>query len=147
MYCYDNDPTNCAVFPVNTYRDTNYWVTPLWGYNFSGFFQPVDNPPTLNVAKAGSAIPVKFSLGGDQGLNIFRAGYPQVTTVSCSTSAPTDAIETTVTAGGSALQYDPTANQYTYVWKTNSNWAGTCVQFDLGLNDGSTHTFLLQLKK
>jgi hypothetical protein len=147
VYCYDNDPTNCAVFPVNTYRDTNYWVTPLWAYTFSGFFQPVDNPPTLNVAKAGSAIPVKFSLGGDQGLDIFRAGYPRVTTVSCNASSPTDAIETTVTAGGSSLQYDSTADQYSYVWKTNSNWAGTCVQFDLGLNDGSTHTFLVEFKK
>jgi hypothetical protein len=147
VYCYDNDPANCAAFPVNTYRDTNYWVTPLWGYNFSGFFQPVDNTPTLNVAKAGSAIPVKFSLGGDQGLDVFRAGYPRVTTVSCSTSAPEDVIETTVTAGDSSLQYDSTADQYTYVWKTSSNLAGTCVQFDLGLNDESTHTFLLQLKK
>ena len=116
-------------------------------YNFSGFFQPVDNAPTVNVAKAGSAIPVKFSLGGDQGLNVFQPGYPQVTTVSCSTSAPTDVIQTTVTAGSSSLQYDSTANQYSYVWKTSPNWAGTCVQFDLGLNDGSTHTFLAQLKK
>lgn len=147
VYCYDNDPTNCAVFPVNTYRDTNYWVTPLWGYSFSGFFQPVDNLPAMNVGKAGSAIPVKFSLGGDQGLDIFQTGYPRVTTVSCSTGAPTDVIQTTVTAGSSSLQYDSTANQYTYVWKTNSNWAGTCMQFDLGLNDGSTHTFLIQLKK
>ena len=147
VYCYDNDPTNCATFPANTYRDTNYWVTPLWGYNFSGFFQPVDNAPTLNVAKAGSAIPVKFSLGGDQGLNIFRTGYPQATTVSCSTNVPTDTIETTVTAGSSSLQYDPTTSQYSYVWKTNSSSAGTCVQFDLGLNDGSTHTFLVQFKK
>jgi hypothetical protein len=147
VYCYDNDPTNCVVFPVNTYRDINYWVTPLWGYNFSGFFQPVDNAPTLNVAKAGSAIPVKFSLGGNQGLDIFQPGYPRVTTVSCSDTGPPDAIETTVTAGGSSLQYDSTSNQYSYVWKTSSNLAGTCVQFDLGLNDGSTHTFLVQLKK
>src|SRR5215471_15387634 len=50
-----------------------------------------DNAPTLNVAKAGSAIPVKFSLNGDQGLDIIRTGYPRVTTVSCSTSLPTDA--------------------------------------------------------
>jgi hypothetical protein len=147
VYCYDNDPTNCVVFPVNTFRDINYWITPLWEYNFSGFFQPVDNAPTLNVAKAGSAIPVKFSLGGDQGLDIFQTGYPRVTTVSCSASGPTDAIETTVTAGGSSLQYDSTSNQYSYVWKTSSNLAGACVQFDLGLNDGSTHTFLVQLKK
>ena len=147
VYCYDNDPTNCAAFPVNTYRDSNYWVTPLWGYNFAGFFQPIDNAPTLNVAKAGSAIPVKFSLGGDQGLNIFQPGYPQTTTVSCSTGAPTDAIETTVTAGGSSLQYDATADQYSYVWKTNSTLAGLCVQFNLGLNDGSAHSFLVQFKK
>jgi hypothetical protein len=147
VYCYDNGATSCATFPVNTYRDTNYWVTPVWGYNFSGFFQPVDNVPTLNVAKAGSAIPVKFSLGGNQGLNIFQSGSPHVTTVSCSTNAPMDTIEATVTAGSSSLQYDATANQYSYVWKTDSSWAGTCKQFDLGLNDGSTHTFLVQFKK
>jgi hypothetical protein len=70
-----------------------------------------------------------------------------VTTVSCSTGAPTGATQTTVTAGASSLQYDPAAGQYTYVWKTSANWAGTCVQFDLGLIDGSTHIFLLQLKK
>jgi hypothetical protein len=147
VYCYDQDSTNCAVFPVNTYRDSNYWVTPLWEYDFSGFFQPIDNLPTVNVAKAGSALPVKFRLGGDQGLDIFRAGYPRATTVSCATSAPTDVIETTVTAGGSSLKYDSTANQYSYVWTSSSNWAGTCVQFELGLNDGSTHTFLVQFKK
>jgi Tol biopolymer transport system component len=32
-------------------------------YQFAGFFAPVDNLPTINSAKAGSAIPVKFSLG------------------------------------------------------------------------------------
>jgi len=147
VYCYDVGQYNCAVFPVNTNRDTNYWVTPLWGYNFSGFFQPVDNAPTMNVAKAGSAIPVKFSLGANQGLGIFRSGYPRVTVASCNTGAALDSIETTVTAAASSLQYDSTANQYNYVWKTNTNWAGTCVEFDLGLNDGSRHTFFVQFKK
>jgi len=45
-------------------------------YNFSGFFPPVDNPPVVNVVNAGRAIPVKFSLGGNKGLNIFAPGYP-----------------------------------------------------------------------
>src|SRR5438445_3582384 len=45
-----------------------------FSYSFSGFFAPVDNPPTFNRVKAGTAVPVKFSLGGDQGLNIF-AGW------------------------------------------------------------------------
>jgi hypothetical protein len=131
---------------VNTFRDINYWVTPLWEYNFSGFFQPVDNAPTLNVAKAGRAIPVKFSLGEPGSGHLpsrLSAGDDRV----MRRQRADDAIETTVTAGGSSLQYDSTSNQHSYVWKTSSNWAGTCVQFDLGLNDGSTHTFLLQLKK
>ena len=36
-------------------------------FNFTGFFQPVDNLPAINVAAAGSSIPVKFSLGGNHG--------------------------------------------------------------------------------
>ena len=40
---------------------------------FTGFFSPVDNLPTVNVAKAGSTIPVKFSLGGNRGLGILAA--------------------------------------------------------------------------
>src|SRR5262249_49966319 len=39
-------------------------------FPFAGFFLPVDNLPTINIAKAGSAIPLKFSLGGDFGLGI-----------------------------------------------------------------------------
>ncbi len=109
-------------------------------YPFNGFFQPVDNLPALNVAKAGSAIPVKFSLGGNQGLNIFYdLTYPASQQINCSTTAPLDTIETTVTAGGSSLSYDASSNQYTYVWKTNSVWAGTCralvVRTKFGLGD------------
>jgi hypothetical protein len=45
-------------------------------YTFAGFFAPVDNRPIRNTVKAGSAVPVKFSLAGDHGLAIFTAGYP-----------------------------------------------------------------------
>jgi Tol biopolymer transport system component len=108
---------------------------------FSGFFSPVDNLPTLNVVKPGQAVPVKFGLGGDRGLAIFVAGYPTMETISCSSSAPLDPVEQTVTAGGSSLSYDPSAQQYTYVWKTpSSGWAsGACRQLVLQLTDGTTH--------
>ena len=37
---------------------------------FTGFFDPVNNKPVLNVAHAGDAISMRFSLGGDRGLGI-----------------------------------------------------------------------------
>jgi hypothetical protein len=106
-------------------------------YAFGGFFRPVDNLPTVNVVKAGQAIPVKFSLGGDQGLAIFAAGYPKSAAMACSGSV-SDVIEETVTAGASTLQYDAGAGQYIYVWKSDKAWAGSCRQLQVKFADGTT---------
>jgi hypothetical protein len=116
-------------------------------YAWNGFFKPVDNLPILNVAKAGSAIPVKFSLGGNQGLNIFDATYPKSQVITCDSTAPVDGIEETVTAGGSSLQYDAGANQYIYVWKTDKAWAGSCRQLVVKLVDGTFHRANFKLTK
>jgi len=115
-------------------------------YDFSGFFRPVDNIPTLNLAKAGSAIPVKFSLSGNQGLSIFATAYPKWQKINCDTSVPLDIIEETVTAGSSSLSYDPIADQYVYVWKTDRAWAGTCRQLIVRLNDGADHVANFKFK-
>jgi uncharacterized protein len=112
-------------------------VTHIVIFNWTGFFSPVDNLPAVNVAKAGSAIPVKFSLGGDKGLNIFAVGYPMSTKIACDTGAPLDDIEQTVTAGSSSLSYG--GGQYNYVWKTDKSWAGTCRQLVVKLIDGTIH--------
>ena len=113
-------------------------------YSFTGFFPPVDNTPVLNRVKAGSAIPVKFSLGCNQGLNIMFAGYPVSNTMACDSHDPVDVIEETVNAGGSSLTYDPVANQYIYVWKTDKSWAGTCRLLTVKLADGTSSLRLLQ---
>ena len=107
-------------------------------YNFAGFFQPVDNLPVFNVVQAGRAIPVKFSLSY-KGLGIFAAGSPSSGPITCNSSDPASDLTETVTAGGSSLSYDPTTDQYNYVWKTDPSWAGTCRQLVVQLNDGSTH--------
>ncbi|HEV8692729.1 MAG TPA: HYR domain-containing protein, partial [Lysobacter sp.] len=106
-------------------------------YAWTGFFRPIDNLPTVNSAKAGSAIPVKFSLGGNQGMAILAAGYPKSAPMACQ-GAVQDLVEETVTAGGSSLQYDAAANQYIYIWKTDKSWAGGCRQLQLRLADGTT---------
>lgn len=115
-------------------------------YNFNGFFPPVDNLPVVNVAKAGSAIPVKFSLGGNRGLAILTAGYPISQKVACDTSAPLSDIEQTVTANSSGLTYDATSSQYIYVWKTDKAWAGTCRQLVVRLADSTEHKASFRFK-
>lgn len=109
-------------------------------YNFKGFFQPVDNPTTVNTAKAGSTIPVKFSLTGNQGLNVFSTGSPGSQGVQCSAlSTATSAIDQTTTAGNSSLSYDAGADQYTYNWKTDPSWKGTCRVLTVTLADTTKH--------
>lgn len=105
-------------------------------YNFTGFFQPVDNLPIWNAIKAGSAIPVRFSLNGNQGLDIFAAG-PVSQNIVCDSSKPIDPVEETVTADSSGLSYNPTIDQYSYVWKTNKNWNKGCRQLIVLLKDGT----------
>ena len=139
-----------ALYEVNAYRTSDHdpvvvGLDPLH-YNFTGFFQPVDNAPMLNVVKGGSSVPVKFSLDGDQGLDIFLSGYPVSKQVSCVSGSSLDDIEQTVMAGGSSLSYDPTTDQYSYVWKTEKAWAGTCRQLTVILKDGSIHYANFRIK-
>ena len=115
-------------------------------YNFSGFFSPVDNWPVLNAVKAGSAVPVKFSLGGNQGMAILTMGFPVSQPINCDTSVPVDEIEQTVTAGGSSLTYDVASSQYVYVWKTDKAWANSCRQLIVRLADGTDHKANFQFK-
>ncbi len=114
-------------------------------YAFPGFLQPVDNTPTPNRVNAGQGIPIMFNLNGNWGLNILRSGYPTSQKVACPDSAPNDDIEQTTTTNA-GLTYDASSGLYTYVWKTQKSWAGTCRQFNLGLNDGSSHTALFSFR-
>jgi hypothetical protein len=109
-------------------------------FSFSGFFPPVDNAPTRNRVKAGAAIPVKFSLNGNQGLGIFIAGYPASQSMQCNNGAPSDAITETVAAGTSSLSYDASSDLYKYVWKTDKSWAGSCRRLVFRMLDGSVQT-------
>jgi predicted outer membrane repeat protein len=109
------------------------------GWVFGGFLPPVSGT-SVNAVKAGQAVPVKFSLGGDRGLAIFAAGSPSAPAVPCNAGDPTDEVTQVVSAGGSSLSYDASTGVYTYVWKTDKAWANTCRRLTLSFTDGSTHT-------
>ena len=115
-------------------------------YDFGGFYPPVKSEPALNTVKAGSAVPLKFGLGGNQGLNVLAPGSPASGTLDCKTMEPADDLQPTATAGKSGLTYDPESGQYTYVWKTEKAWAGTCRYLSLQLIDGTEHRAAFQFK-
>jgi probable HAF family extracellular repeat protein len=102
---------------------------------FDGFYQPVDNFPTLNKTRAGKTVPIRFSLGRDQGLDIFAAGYPKSETIPCNSTTPVDSIEETV-SGKHGLSYNASTDTYEYEWATSSTWSG-CRQFVMKFKDGS----------
>lgn len=108
-------------------------------YDFLGFFSPIGNPPVVNLAKAGSAVPVKFSLVGDKGLQILAPGSPVSQVITCGTGVGSTVVDETATAGKSELSYDPLTDEYTYVWKTDKAWDGSCRLLMVTLKDGSMH--------
>ena len=120
-------------------------TAPTPTFHFDGFYAPVDNLPVVNVVKAGSVVPLKFSLGGNFGLGIFAAGYPASAWRSC-TGAPTDALEETVQPGAATLTYDPASGRYHYNWQTQKGWAGTCRTLVLRFVDGTQVTAEFRFK-
>lgn len=114
-------------------------------YGFSEFLEPIDNDE-INYAKAGGAIPIKFSLGGDRGLSIFAPGYPASVPINCEDGGDNGDELPTETAGGSSLSYDADADLYKYIWKTSRNWSGTCRRLVVMFDDGSVHTADFQFK-
>jgi hypothetical protein len=114
----------------------NYQVN----FGFVGFFSPIENAPVLNRVKAGQAVPVRFSLSGDHGLNVMAAGYPRARPIACDSGAGGDDVVETVSASSSGLSYDASTGQYIYVWKTPKNFARSCQVLELKFTDGTTRS-------
>jgi predicted extracellular nuclease len=110
-------------------------------FGFGGFAPPVAMPPALNTTRAGAAVPLKFSLDGDRGLDIFAPGYPQVVQLSSCGGSATGTIEPTISAGDGALTYDLLTDRYTYVWKTQKAWGGSCRRLEIKFYDGGTEAY------
>lgn len=117
----------------STIQSCSYHVT----YNFSGFFQPIDDT-MINAAKAGQAIPVKWRLTDFAGIGVGDpASFKNVSSVAGSGSCsglPADAIEDYT--GSSGLQYLGDG-YWQFNWKTPKSYVGQCRTMKLSLNDGT----------
>jgi hypothetical protein len=139
-----------ALYEPNAYRTSDHDPAVvglnLTHLDWDGFYRPVENAPKLNSVKAGSVVPMKFSLGGNMGMDILIAGYPLSRQVACDTGAVMGANVQTFAAGKSGLIYDPMANQYIYTWNTDGGWSGTCRQFVVVYSDGTLRTASFEFK-
>ena len=116
-------------------------------YNWNGFFQPVDNLPAINIAKAGQAIPLKWRLTDANGNPVTNLTSVKVTVagLACATGTSTDLLEE-YAAGASGLQ-NLGDGYYQFNWKTPTTYASSCKTMYLNLGDGVLHTALFQFKK
>jgi hypothetical protein len=109
-------------------------------YDFDGFYSPIINPPDFNPATPGRAVPIKFSLGADQGPDIFAAGYPQSQPIDC--DEPQSTVGPAIDISGDLSRVGGSGGQYHYNWNTKNAkeaLAGTCQRLVVRLDDGTDH--------
>jgi len=119
---------------------------PTLRYAFEGFLSPVSKTQ-LNQQFAGTIVPIRFRLGGDQGLNVIASGSPTTGVTACTVGATPTASQPAVSAVSPQLTYVRATGTYWYFWKTDKSWAGSCRQFSLTLADGSVHTATFKFTK
>jgi 6-phosphogluconolactonase (cycloisomerase 2 family) len=103
------------------------------GLDFQGFLGPIHQG---SVVRAGDAIPIVFSLGGDRGLDVLATGSPSSVQTDCDhPGAPTGG-DPASSKAGHGLIFNSWTGHYVFVWQTRKSWAGTCRTFVLGLRDG-----------
>jgi hypothetical protein len=107
-------------------------------FDFVGFLWPVKNRPEVNEWHAGVPVPIRFELGGNQGLDVVEDGWPQVAVVSCDfTEEPESGESARHPRWFRELVYKKRKQRYLFLWKTDKSWAGSCRQFMLKLKDGT----------
>lgn len=119
-------------------------------YRSTGFYAPIDMPPVTNTAKAGSTVPLKWSLPNGIGgyFTDLSSGALSVRPSVCGSLESELPPEQLTTSGSSGLHYDSSTNQFVYNWKTSQAQAGNCFVVTLTLNDasGSTISSLIKLR-
>lgn len=130
----DTTTVGTHTFTVTAYDRAGNVASQTWTYSvlydFSGFAPPALAWPTQNVMKAGENVPLKFSLHGDQGSDIFGAGSPAW--------APCGALDQSSRAGGT-LSYNASTDRYTFLAASSKSWVGSCYDLIMTLKDGTGH--------
>ena len=115
-------------------------------YVFAGFSAPVDND-VVNLAKAGQAVPLKFTVTDGTGASVTNLTTASALAVAyaCDAADGTDVLEEYAT-GNSGLQ-NLGGGRYQFNFKTLKSWAGSCRTLGIRLADGINHSADFQFKR
>lgn len=105
-------------------------------YPFDGFYSPLVKQPAIATLRAGDSVPVKFSLGGDRGLDV----------VSRAAWRPCNVSTGDASSAVGSLSYNPGPARYTFMWQSEKSWAGSCREFLLVLRDGTTQAAFVSFR-
>jgi Bacterial Ig domain len=141
----DTSTVGLHSFTVESYdhADNEVEVTHTYRvvYPFAGFFSPLTADGSTASVKAGTTVPVKFSLTGDRGLAAV-AGVSSAP-VDCTTGSATGA----AAAASGTVSYSAKPDRYTFQWATDRTWVGSCRALQVALADGTMHRALLRFTK
>lgn len=116
---------------------------------FTGFSGPVDNPPVINIAKAGQSIPLKWRITDANGTPITNLTSVNLTatSLSCNAAITSDSIEEYATSNSGLHNLGD--GYYQWSWRTPASYANSCktLRLDLGEGTGNEHTALFQFKR
>jgi hypothetical protein len=97
---------------------------------FGGFRGDVEPAPDINEARARSTVPVRFTLTENRGLG--ERGVVAVSQqVDCATLAPVPGAPIEEVGARVSANRD----NYSFDWRTDRAWAGTCRQLILRIQD------------
>ena len=118
-------------------------------YVFTGFYQPIDNLPTLNTANSGQAIPLKWRIVDANGAPVTDLANVIVTAISFSCSLGTTPDQIEEYAPGTSGLLNQGNGYYQFNWKTPKTYAQSCktMKLDLGEGPGMERTALFQFTK
>jgi len=118
-------------------------------YTFYGFFSPVDNPPTVNIAKGGQSIPVKWRITDANGTPVADpASFKSLSSyrISCNDLSGDPASTVDEYAAGSSGLQNLGDGYWQFNWKTPKTYSGQCRTMVLTLDDGSIHNANFKFK-
>ncbi len=129
----------------NVVTSTRSYTVRAWAID--GFYRPVAmGAGAVNTAKAGSTVPLKFSVHKASGPAVTSGVVGAITmqTVGCATGAATGPVEEITSTGGTSLRYAD--GQWIQNWATPSSGKGSCYRVTLTTADASSVAVTFQLR-